>query len=89
MLHGPGHCIEECKILKDYSTKYAAQRPHDEREAHSGGKKKRGKTVQFDSTTEEVIITTARDAPIPIKTKGESQAKKPKSDRETAVPKEK
>ena len=32
---------------------------------------------------------TAQDAPIPGKTKGKNQAKKPKSDKDTADPKEK
>ena len=32
---------------------------------------------------------TARDAPISRKKKGESQAKKPKSDKDTTVPKQK
>ena len=32
---------------------------------------------------------TAQDAPIPGKTKGKNQAKKPKSDKDTAVTKEK
>ena len=31
---------------------------------------------------------TASDAPIPRKTKGKSQTKKPKSDKETAIPEE-
>ena len=28
LLHGPGNSTEECKVLKDYFKKYAAQRPH-------------------------------------------------------------
>ena len=27
LLHGTGHSIEECKLLKDYSKKYAIQQP--------------------------------------------------------------
>ena len=53
LLHGPGNSTEECKVLMDYSTKYAVQRPHRE-EARSSGNKKRGKTVLFDGTIEEV-----------------------------------
>ena len=64
LLYGPGHSIEEYKVTKDYSSKYAVHRPKKE-EARSGGKKKQFKTVQFDGTTEEVKIMTARDAPIP------------------------
>ena len=30
LLHCPGHSTEECKVLKDYSTNYATQRPHKE-----------------------------------------------------------
>ena len=44
--------------------------PHKE-EFPTGSNKKRGKTVQFDVTTEEVNSMTARDAPIPRKTEGE------------------
>ena len=51
--------------------------------------KKRGKTVQFDGTTEEANRTTDSHAPIPRKTKGKIQAKKPKIDKNTAVPEEK
>ena len=69
-LHVPGNSIEECKLLKDYSTKYVAQHPHNKRESRSGGNKKRGKTVHFDGTTEEVNSMTARGVPIPRKTKG-------------------
>ena len=58
--------MEECKLLKDYSTKYAARRPHKE-EARSGSNKKRGKAVHFDGTTEEVNSITSRDTPIPEK----------------------
>ena len=65
------------------------QRPHNEREARSGGNKKRVSTVNFDGTKEQVNIMTARDAPIPRKTKGKFQAKNPKSDKENASPKEK
>ena len=41
------------------------------------------------STIEEVNIITARDAPIPINKGGKSQAKKPKSDKDTVIPEEK
>ena len=89
MLHGPGNYTEECEVLKDYFTKYADQRPRNKREARSGGNQKRGKTAQFDGTAEEVNSTTARDAPIPRKKKGNIQSKKPKSDKDTAFTKEK
>ena len=29
-LNGTGHSTEECKVLRDQSAKYAAQRPHKE-----------------------------------------------------------
>ena len=74
LLCGPGNSTEECKLLKDYSTKYAAQRPHKE-EAWSEGNKKRGKTVQFGGTIEEVNRMTARDAPIPRKKNGGGSCK--------------
>ena len=43
------------------------KRPHNEREARSGGNKKRVSTVNFDGTKEQVNRMTARDAPIPRK----------------------
>ena len=67
MLHVPRNSTEEYKILKEYCTKYAAQQPHNEREALSGGNKKRGKTIKFNKATEEVNRTTAHDASIPRK----------------------
>ena len=48
-LHGPGHSSEEWKVLRDYSKKYTAQRPHKDNEAHSGIKIKRNKSAEFDS----------------------------------------
>ena len=39
LLHGTGHSTKECKVLKENSTKYAAQRPHNERKARSCGNK--------------------------------------------------
>ena len=31
VLHGPRHSTEECKLLKEYSKKYAMQRPYKEK----------------------------------------------------------
>ena len=50
LLHVPIHLSEECKSLKEYSKKYTAQRPNKNNEARSGGKKKRGKSFEFDSS---------------------------------------
>ena len=50
--------------------------------------KKRGKTVQFDGTAEEVNNMTDHNSPIPRKTKGNKKSKKPKSDKDTDVPEE-
>ena len=36
LLYGPIHSYEECKVLKEYSKKYAVQRPHKENEASYG-----------------------------------------------------
>ena len=47
LLHGPVHSSEECKLPKVYSEKYAAHRPHNEKEACSGGKPKCGKFVKL------------------------------------------
>ena len=86
MLHGPGHSMEECKVLKEYSTKYTAQRPNNEREARSGSNKKCGKIVKFDRTTEEMNLMTAHDAPIPRKIWGGDKSEKPNSNKDMAVP---
>ena len=56
LLHGPGHSYEDCNLLKEYSKKYTAQRPHKENEAHSSGKTKRGKSAEFDGNVREVSI---------------------------------
>ena len=50
--HGPIHTSEECKVLKIYSKKYTKRRPHQSKEARSGGKPKRGKTVKFNKNTQ-------------------------------------
>ena len=70
LLYGPSHFTEECKLLKEYTVNYAAQRPHNEKESRSSGNKKRGKTVKFGGATEEVKNMVAHDALIPRKKKG-------------------
>ena len=87
-VHGPGHSTEDCKVLKEFSKNYAAQRTHKEKEAWSGGNKKRTKTVKFDSQTQEFNTMVYRDAPIPRKKNGRDQAKNPKSEKDAAVPSE-
>ena len=65
------------------------QRPHKEEseEARYGSNKKRGKTVHFDGTTEEMNIINACDKT--TKRKKRIHAKKPKSDKDTTIPEEK
>ena len=67
MLHVPGHNSEECKELKVYSDKYAAQRPHQNKEAQSGGKPKHVKSTEFGNNKKEVSIMETYDDPIPKK----------------------
>ena len=69
MLHVTRHSTEECKVLEEYSAKYSEKRPHNEKEARSGGNKKYGKTVKFDDSIEDVKNMVAHDAPIPRKKK--------------------
>ena len=64
LLHGPGHSSEECKVLKVYSEKYAAQRPHKSTEAKSGCKPKHSKVVEFNRNTQEVNFMQDDDIPI-------------------------
>ena len=67
-MRGPGHYLEECKVLKEYSKKYGVQRPNTDIEARSGGKTKCNNTVEFYSSTKEANIME-RDAPINKKKK--------------------
>ena len=71
LLHVPGHYKEECKVLKEYSEKYTAQRPH--KEACSGGNKNRGKSVESDGKTQEVNSMVCHTEPIPRKKKEKNQ----------------
>ena len=48
LLNGPGHSTEECKVLKDYYDKYAAQRPN-KKNPYSAAKNKRKNLVKFDA----------------------------------------
>ena len=48
-MHGPVHSSEECKVLKEYSKKYAVQRPYKDSEAQPGGK------TGFNNTSESNI----------------------------------
>ena len=45
LLHVSRHFLEECKILKVYSKKEAAQRTHKTIDTRSSGNNKRGKVV--------------------------------------------
>ena len=65
LVHGPGHSAEECKVLKEYSSKYATQRNH--KESHSSSKKKRGKSVNFNKETQEVNSMEINYKPAPKK----------------------
>ena len=81
-MHGPNHPSEECKVLKVYSEKYAAQRSHKYTEARSGGKPKHGEFAEFDRKTREASVIENYDIPIPRKkkvTKGAIKKRKIKS----------
>ena len=73
LLHSPGHSLEECKVLKFYSEKYASR---------SGGKPKCGKTVELDDNTQEVNTMKNRGDTIPRKKSGKKWL--PKSARSKA-----
>ena len=75
MLHGPGQSTEDWKVLKEYSAKYASQRPYNEKESRSGGNKKSGTTVNLDGVTEEVNNMEDHDAPIRRKGREKSRHK--------------
>ena len=70
MLHGAGHSSEECKVLKFYSEKYAAQRPHKYTKACTGGNPKFGKVIEFYKNTQEVNTMENHGYPIPRNKKG-------------------
>ena len=68
LLHGPGHSSEDCKVIKEYSKKYAVQRPQKENEARSVRKTKHDKSVEFDGNVRKVNIME-HDDPTPNKKK--------------------
>ena len=76
MLHGPIHSYEECNVLNIYSENYAAKRPHQSKEARSGGKTKRGKSVEFNKNTQEINVMENHDDPIPSNNKEKKLATK-------------
>ena len=86
-LHVPVHSSEECKALKRYFKKCAAQRLHKENEARSGGETKCGKSVELDRKLKEVNIME-HDDPIPKKKKGGGLAKNHKSESAKTDPEE-
>ena len=75
MLHDPVHTSEECKVLKIYSDKYAAQRPHKYKEYWSGRKTKHGKYVKFGNNIQEVKIMETYDDPTPNKNEEKNMLK--------------
>ena len=85
MEHVPSNAIEECKVIKEYFKKYAAQRTHKDKEAISRGKKKSGKTIKFDGETQDFNTMVSHDAPISKKKKGKNMAKNNKSEKYVAV----
>ena len=78
-LHGPGHSSGECKLLKEYSKKYASQHPHKYNQAHSGSKTNRGNSVEFDSSIKDASIMEHGD-PIPKKKMRGQTSQKRKSE---------
>ena len=58
LLHGPGNFSEECKVLKDYSKKYAAKRPHKYTESRYVGKKN---VIRLSILTAESSNTTSHN----------------------------
>ena len=59
-----------------YTEKSSTKRIYKDKQARYGGNK-RGKTVKFESTVEEVNIMKSHDEPIPRKKKGRSHNKNP------------
>ena len=70
LFNGPGQSSKECKVLKIYSKKCAAQRPHKTAEAPSCSKPKRDKVVKFNDSTQEFNTMGNHGDPIPRKKKG-------------------
>ena len=50
IFHVPRHSSEECKVLIEYSKKYAAQWPHKDNEYRPGRGDKHCKYVKFDGS---------------------------------------
>ena len=62
--------MEECKVLKVYSEKYAAQRPHKPTESRSSGNPEHSKAVEFDDNTQEFNTMENHSGHIPRKKQG-------------------
>ena len=88
LVHFPRHSTEECKVLKEYTKKYAVRKPYKDKEAYCGGNKNSGKIVKLDGETQEVNTMVYHDAPIPRKKKGKNKKKKHKSDQANSDPSE-
>ena len=88
LLHEPRNSSEEYKLIKIYSEKYSAQQPHKEKEACSGGKTKRGKSVNFDKDIQEINNMKSHDDPIPKKMKENELIEKCKSESAKSEPSE-
>ena len=74
----PEISLEECKVLKEYSKKYAVQRPHKDSESRSGGKTKCNKTINLDRSVKEYNIME-HYVPIPKKKNGKTLTKNRKN----------
>ena len=68
LVNSPGHSMEECKVIKEYSKKYAAQRT--DKEARSDGKKKCCESVSFWEKIQKVNTMLSLDSPTPRKIRG-------------------
>ena len=71
-MNGSGHSKEYCKLLKEYSDKYAMQRTHKYR---SDGKKKRENPVKFDDEMQEVKIISSQAKTYPKEKRKKNQKK--------------
>ena len=74
LLHGPGHSLEECRVLKEYTEKRSAQNTYKDKQAYPGGNKL-AKTIKLEDATQEVNTMKSHDEPIQKNRKGKSRRK--------------
>ena len=83
LLNGPGHSMEDCKFLKEYSNNYSAQRLHTK--SCFRGKDERRKTVKFNSKMQYMDCMEPKATSTTKNKKRVNHSKNIKSDPDTSA----